>query len=418
MTLRAATLNSPTAAAVAERAAAWGPLDAGSGWPRCIAHEGQLDLSADYGDTTLPEAVVKTVEDSLLRGETHYTDRPGLPALREAVARKLAADLHIHVDWRNEVVISCGEQEGVFLALQVLIRPGDEVLAPDPRPEWLDESVRLARGVLTAAPLLPKDGFELKAEQIAARLTDRSRVLVLVQPSNPTGAAISAGELGRIAALAADRNLTIIADEALDESFAGQARHTSIASLPEAAGRTIVVGSFSKFFGLASWRVGYFAGPKDAVTTIRDMKQAMTICTSAMAQYAALAMLTQVNDWLTARRNALDQAREIVLAALDALGLPHPARGGLADGRQASPYVFADVRPLRAVSALTGGSSVAFADWLRTEAEVTVAPGSRFGLGGEGFVRISLWPPLSDLEQAMRRLRWAAARAQAMGGVR
>jgi aspartate/methionine/tyrosine aminotransferase len=226
-------------------------------------------------------------------------------------------------------------------------------------------------------------------------------LLVLINPSNPTGVVIPPQEVERIAAVAEAHDLTIIADESLDESLTGTLRHKSVAAFREAADRTLVVGSFSYLHGLASWRVGYFAGPKSIVQPVRDLKQAMTICTSAMSQYAALEAMTGPQEWLQERRRRLDEKRALAYQALDDMGLPHSRSG-------AGPYVFVDVTS-------TGRDDEAFADWLFDEVQVSVLPGSRFGSQGEGFVRISLWPTATELEQALRRMKWALDRASGGG---
>jgi aspartate/methionine/tyrosine aminotransferase len=206
--------------------------------------------------------------------------------------------------------------------------------------------------------------------------------------------------MARIAALVQEHELVVIADESLDESLNGEASHTSIVSFPEAAQRTVVVGSFARLHSLAAWRVGYFAGVRSLVMPVRNLRQAMTICTSAMSQYAALEAITGPQDWLLQRRAELDAKREYVLAALDGMGLPHSRPA-------ATPYLFVDVRG-------TGRSSEKFAAWLLGQAGIITVPGSRYGPQGEGHVRLSLWPSFSELERAMRRLRQALL--QGVGG--
>lgn len=388
--------SGPMAAAIAERARGWQVSDPPLGSFQ-VSIGTVLDLSCEYGTGVLPENVIRAVEISLDQGQTHYTTRPGLPALAKAVACKLANEQGLALDPATEVVISCGGREGMFVALQVLTQPGEKVLVPALRPSFIDQAIRLAQGVLVPVPLLAKDGFETRAEQIKKCLTDGSRLLVLINPSNPTGAVISAEEMARIAALAQAYDLTVISDESLDESLAGDVRHKSIVSFPEAAQRTLVVGSFSRLHNLASWRVGYFAGHRSLAVPARNLKQAMTICTSAMSQYAALEAMTGPQDWLKQRRAQLDAKRAFVLQALAAMGLPHSRP-------VATPYVFVDVREM-------GRSSEEFAAWLLSEARVTVMPGGRFGPQGEGYVRLSLWPTFSELEEAIRRMKWALNRA-------
>jgi aminotransferase len=362
--------------------------------------DGILDLSADYGSGVLPLNVIRAVMHSLDEGETHYTTRSGLPALAQAVARKLQREQGFIVDPATEVVISCGGQEAVFIALQILAQPGTDVLIPALRPAYVDEAIRLAGGTAVSVPLLADHDFVLTADRIRESLRAKGGVLLLRNPSDPTGAVIPTEEMARIAELVQAYDLTVIADESLDESLDGDVRHTSIVSFPEAAQHTVVVGSFSRLHALAAWRVGYFAGVRSLVKPVRNLRQAMTICTSAMSQYAALEAITGPQDWLLHRRSELDAKRDYLLAALDGMVLPHSLPA-------ATPYVFVDVR-------CTGRTSEEFAAWLLGQAGVTTVPGSRYGPQGEGYVRFSLWPSFSDLERAIRRMRWALA--QSVGG--
>ncbi len=391
----------PMAAALARRARDWSVTPSPQAQPGQSGFARILDLSTDYGPGLLPRNVIQAVVRSLDEGETHYTTRSGLPALVQAVARKLESEQGFTVDPATEVVISCGGREGVFIALQVLAQPGTEVLVPALRPAFVDEAIRLAGGDVVAVPLLADDGFLMTADRIRQALGPKSRVLLLRNPADPTGADIPAGEMARIAELVQEHDLTVIADESLDESLDGDLRHTSIVSFPEAAQRTVVVGSFSRLHALAGWRVGYFAGVRSLVTPVRNLRQAMTICTSAMSQYAALEAVTGPQDWLLRRRADLDAKRRYVLAALDGMRLPHSQPA-------ASPYLFVDIRG-------TGRSSEDFAAWLLGQAGVMTMPGSRFGSQGGGYVRLSLWPTFSELEQAMRRMRQALE--QGTGGV-
>jgi aminotransferase len=355
------------------------------------SEDGILDLSREYAGAPLPENVMAAVEASLDRGETHYTTRPGLPALARAIAEKLEREQGVTLDPSLGVIISTGGREGLFVAIRVLAQPGDEVLVPALRPAYIDADIELAQAVPVPVPQGAAGGFQVTAQAIRACLTDRTRLLILSNPANPTGTVIPAKEMAAIAALAQEHDLTVISDESLDESVAGQVRHTSIASFSQAAGRTLIVGSFSRLHDLASWRVGYFAGPKEIAQPVRDLKQAMTICTSAMAQYAAL--LTGPQDWLAYRRAEIDRKRAFVLAVLDEMGLPH-------SNPAATPYVWLDIRP-------AGRSSNGFASWLLAKAGVALRPGSHFGPGGEGYARLSLWPTLTQLERAMKRMRRA-----------
>ena len=387
--------SGPMAAAVAKRLP---PLEEEL---LSFSEDGILDLSREYAGASLPEHVMAAVEASLVRGETHYTTRPGLPALARAVAQKLEREQGLTLDPSLGVIISTGGRESLFAIIQVLAQPGDEVLVPALRPAYLDENIRLARARLVPVPVRAEDGFQVKAAAIRACLTEKTRLLVLGNPANPTGAVLPAQEMAAIAALAAEYDLTVISDESLDESIGSQVRHTSIASFSDAADRTLIVGSFSRLYDLAAWRVGFFAGPAEIAQPVRDLKQAMTICTSAMAQYAALAALTGPQEWLARRRAEIDLKRDFMLATLDGMGVPH-------SNPAATPYVWVDLRG-------AGRSSEDVTSWLLAEARVALMSGSRFGPQGEGFARLSLWPTSTELEQAMGRMNRALVRAKEGG---
>lgn len=394
--------SAPMAAALASRTRDGSVALPAQTHPGQPGFDGILDLSTDYGPGVLPRNVIQAVIDSLDEGETHYTTRSGLPALVQAVARKLEREQGFTVDPATEVVISCGGQEGVFIALQILAQEGTDVLVPALRPAYVDEAIRLAGGTAVSVPALADNGFVMTADQIRESLSTKGSILLLRNPVDPTGAVIPAEEMACIAKLVQEFELTVIADEALDESLDGDVRHTSIVSFPEAAQRTVVLGSFSRLHALAGWRVGYFAGVKSLVMPVRNLRQAMTICTSAMSQYAALEAMTGPQDWLLRRRAELDAKRGYLLAALESMGLPH-------SGPVATPYLFVDVRG-------TGRTSEEFAAWLLGQAGVMTVPGSRYGPQGEGYVRLSLWSSFSELERAARRMREALV--QGVGGER
>lgn len=352
-----------------------------------------IDLSRDYDLGTVPNHVSAAVIRSLERGETHYTNRPGLPALMEAVADKLERQQGISVDGESEVTITCGGREGVFLALHALVESGRHVLVPALRAEWVDRAIRLAD--CTPVPIVSSSDCQdpMTADDIRRGLSDGTGALLLLNPSNPTGRIMPPGEASRIATLAKERDWLIISDESLDESLEGSVRHKSIAAFPDAKARTVMVGSFSFLHNLAPWRVGYMAGVESLLGPVRSLKRGMTLCTSAMAQYAALQSLEGPQDWLAQRRSRLDERRAFLMDALDDMHLAH-------SDAEATPYLFVDIRE-------SGRNSEAFAAWSLGETGVVVLPGGLFGPKGEGHVRLSLWSPLSELTDALAR--WRAA---------
>lgn len=360
--------------ALAERAWRWLP-SAGPAGPV------KLDLSQDYAEVDAPPHVRAAAKEALDRGETHYTDRPGVPALRQAVAERLLTEQGVDVGGKNGVVITCGGREALFIAVQNLVQPGDRVLVAPLRPAGVDEAIRLAGGESVPAPCSPAD------PAFAAAL-DGVSVVLLAAPDNPTGAALDAAAVAHLVAALRGRPTRLILDQSLAEPPREGHGQPHPAADPDVAARTVTVGSLSYAYGLGPWRVGYLAGPEAVIKPLREFKQAMTICTTAVSQFAALAALTGSQDWVTRLADERTARRAATTAAL--------ARAGARVTPGVGPYVWADVTP-------TGLDGAQFAAVLAAQG-VRVTPGDAFGPLGEGFVRVTLAAPASDLHRGWEAL--------------
>lgn len=349
-----------------------------------------IDLGRGELDRPTAPHIIAAVADALDRGETHYTSRPGIAPLRHALADRLAAETGITYDPEREVLISSGGQEGLFVAVQMLVRPGDEVLLADPGYPTYTDAVRLAGGVCVPVPVDPGTGTGMTATAIAAHLTPRTRLLVLVSPDNPTGAVIDRAEMAKIAALAVERDFVVLFDEIYKAFLFDGAEHANIASFPGMRSRTVIVGSFSKGYAMTGWRVGYVAGEAHLIQPITDLKLALSICSAAPSQWAALAALTGPQDAVTEMRADLNERRAALLPALAAMGLPHGNPRG-------AYYAFADIRA-------TGFTSATCARIFLERAGVRALPGHLFGPGGEGYLRFALAQPAPAIDQAVSRL--------------
>lgn len=384
---------------VAERARVWltdeTPAANMSALPVIDLARGELDLP------TAPH-IIAAVADALDRGETHYTARPGIAPLRHALADQLAAETGIAYDPHTEILISSGGQEGLFVAVQMLVRPGDEVLLSDPGYPTYADAVRLAGAVAVSVSVDPLAGTGMTAEAIAARLTPRTRLLVLVSPDNPTGAVIDRAEMAKIAALAVERDFLVLFDEIYKVLLFDGAEHVNIASFPGMRSRTVTVGSFSKGYAMTGWRVGYVAGEAHLIQPITDLKLALSICSAAPSQWAALAALTGPQDAVAAMLDDLHERRTTLLPKLAAMGLPHGNPRG-------AYYAFADIRS-------TGLSSEECARLFLARAGVRTLPGHLFGPGGEGHLRFSLASPAPLIREAMTRLAPLVHELQERGG--
>jgi aspartate/methionine/tyrosine aminotransferase len=348
-----------------------------------------IDLASDELDQPAAEHIVQATIDALNRGETHYTDRVGIIPLRQALAARIAAEDGLDCNPLGEVLICGGGREALFVATQMIIEPGDEVIVPTPATTVLAEGVRLAGGVPVEVQTRPEDDFALTAEAIEAALTPRTRVLLFASPAAPTGGVTTGDNLAALAALARDYNLLVIWDETFRTFLADGVRQDNIAALPGMRERTAIVGSFSARYAMTGWRTGYVVAPAPLLRPITMMKQALTICSAAPSQWAAHAALTGPQAEAAELAREVAARRAAAIRALAALGLT--ARG------QGTPYLFVDIRP-------TGLDGRAFTDRALRLAGVRLRPGDDFGPGGAGFVRLSLALPTPQLLAAIGRL--------------
>jgi aminotransferase len=343
-----------------------------------------VDLSGDdLGLHTAPH-IREAAKLALDEGATHYTTRPGLDPLREAVSRKLRDVNGIEVDPKAEVIVTSGTQEALFVTLNVLLEPGDEALVPRPSRAAYVDIVRAAGGVVRAVHGDPSDEFALDPQRLARRVGPRTRVLLLGSPLAPTGAVHSRETLQRVAEIAIEHNLTVIADEA-GEPFVMSGEHLSIGSLPGMAERTITINGFSTGYAMNGWRVGYMVGPRALIGSMMKLKQALSICSAAVSQYAALAAMTGTQEPLQEARAAVAARREATFAALDRAGIPH-------------------VRPQAGFHVLlrNTGTDAPTVSEIEETTGVRLAPGRDFG--APSWLRLSLTQPPDVLRAAIGRL--------------
>ena len=349
-------------------------------------------ISLGRGDPDLPPPahVLAAAQAALVAGQTGYTHPNGLLELRQAIAAKLERDNGLARDPEAEIVVTAGAQEACFVAVNALLDPGDELLAPDPRFYVYDQAVAAAGGRLVSVPTYPEDGFNLRPDEVAARIGPRTKAIALISPGNPTGAVYPLETLLELGRLAQQHDLVLISDEIYEKLVFDGAHHVSIASLPGLAERTVLINGFSKSYCMTGWRVGYLAVPPVLAEAFASFHYALTICAPSFAPRGALAALEGPPDSVLELVAEYDRRRKLAIPAFEALGLPCPPTLG-------SFYLFPDIRP-------TGLSSEAFARELLEEARVLVHPGTVFGECGEGFLRVALLQPLDRLEQALGRL--------------
>ena len=358
-------------------------LDAAAGLEDVIA------LGRGDPDLPTPAHVVAAGQRALAEGATHYTHPMGLPALREEIGRTLAEQDGLDYA-ADEIVVTAGAQEAIFAAMLACVNPGDEVVVPAPGYTSYDQAIELAGGRPVAAPTHEADGFALTAAAVEARLTPRTKMLCLLNPSNPTGAVTPPAVVRALAALAAKHDLVVVSDEIYSRLVYDGAEVLPVARLPGMKERTITINGFSKAYAMTGWRVGYFAAPPGLVKALTEVHHGLAICAPAASQHAALAALRGPQDCVEEMRRTYDERRRVMCRALDAMGLSHGEPKG-------AFYVYANVSK-------TGLPASEFCLRLLREARVMIFPGSLFGDPRDDFVRISLLQPAARIEEAARRM--------------
>jgi aspartate/methionine/tyrosine aminotransferase len=340
-------------------------------------------------DLDTPPHIVEAGRKALAEGATHYTHPLGLPALRAAIAdtiRRTGGGDYAP----EEIVVTSGAQEAMFVAMLALIDPGDEVIMPSPGYNAYHQATELASGKTVTVPTYQRDGFALTAEAVAKAVTPRSRMLCLINPSNPTGMVIPPSEVEKLAALAVKHDMIVISDEIYARLTYDNAHVLPVASLPGMKDRTITIDGFSKAYAMTGWRLGWLAGPPHYVQAMAEIHHGLAICAPAAGQHAALAALAGPQDCVEEMRREYDLRRHVMMAALDRMGLSYARPNG-------AFYVYANVSS-------TGVSAPEFCLRLLEQGKVMIFPGTLFGDHAEDHIRISLLQPVPKIEEAARRM--------------
>jgi len=348
-----------------------------------------ITLGVGEPDFVTPWHIRDACVYSLERGKTTYTANAGMIELREAIADYLSSRFHVGYDPENEIIVTVGGSEAIDLALRALIAPGDEVLIPAPTYLPYEPITLLSGGVAVPVETMAEHSFKLQAEDLKAKLTPRSKVLILCYPSNPTGGIMSYEDWLPIARVVEEHDLIVISDEIYAE-LTYEGRHVSFASLPNMRDRTILVSGFAKAFAMTGWRMGYLCGHHELVSAMLKIHQYTVMCAPIMGQVAALEALRNGLEEMEKMVESYNRRRRLVVEGFRQIGLPcHEPQGAF--------YAFPDIRG-------TGLSSEEFAQRLLREAKVAVVPGHVFGLGGEGFIRCSYATSVNLLQQAIERI--------------
>ncbi|HUT67309.1 MAG TPA: aminotransferase class I/II-fold pyridoxal phosphate-dependent enzyme [Dehalococcoidales bacterium] len=352
--------------------------------------EGVISLGVGEPDYATPWHISEAAVQSLEKGYTMYTSNSGMPELREETARYLKEKYNIKYEPFVEILITVGVSEALDLAMRAILNPGDEVIMPDPHYVAYDSCVILAGGEPVMVPTSQKSNFEVDAGDIEARITDRTRAILIGYPANPTGAVMSREKLLAIAAVAKRHNLMVVSDEIYARLVYG-VEHTCFAGLPGVKENTILLGGFSKAYAMTGWRIGYAVAPKEIIAAMTKIHQYTIMSAPTMAQVAAIEALKTGEADVVEMVEDYNRRRLIIVKGLNEIGMPcFEPKGAF--------YAFPSI-----VS--TGMKSEEFSEKLLMEEKVAVVPGSAFGECGEGYVRCCYATSLADIEEALVRMK-------------
>jgi len=339
-------------------------------------------------DLPTPPHIVEAAKRALDQGATHYTHWQGRGDLREAVAEKCLRDYEVEVH-PDQVIITAGAQEAMYVTFQALLDPGDEVLLADPHYTSYSRAILLAGGVPVCVPTRESRAFVVDPQELESRITPRTKLMVVVTPENPTGAVIPAETIAELAQVARRHDLLVVADDIYERFVYEGPPHASAAAVPGIADRTIMINGFSKTYAMTGWRVGYMVAPRPLIPAMEAIKHTLTICAPAVSQAAGLAALIGPQECVGEMRSVYADRRRVLLDGFEPLGLGGRwSRGAL--------YIFARVPP-------TGQSGYEFCAHLLTEANVLIFPGTAFG-DGDGYVRTTLLQPAEKLREIVARI--------------
>ena len=326
---------------------------------------------------------------SLEKGRTFYTSNSGLLELRREIANYIKRTQGISYEPKSEVLISVGGSEAIDLMFRAMINPGDEVLIPQPSYVSYEPCTILADGVPVIIDLKEENKFRLTPEELEAAVTERSKILVLPFPNNPTGGIMTKEDLEALVPVILKHDLYVLSDEIYSElTYTG--KHVSIASLPGMKERTVLVNGFSKAYAMTGWRLGYACGPDWLMKQMTKIHQYAIMCAPTTSQYAAVEALKNGDEDVAMMRESYNERRRFVVHTLNAMGLKTFEPEG-------AFYVFPCIKEF-------GMGSEEFAERLLREEKVAIVPGTAFGDSGEGYLRISYAYSLEKLKQALGRL--------------
>lgn len=350
-----------------------------------------ISLGVGEPDFKTPLAVRNAAIEVLEQGNTKYTSNAGLEQLRVAIGSYLERRFDLRYDPKSEILVTVGGSEAIDLAIRTVVSPGDEVLVVTPSFVCYTPIVNMSGGVAVELATREEDCFKLTPDALEQAITDKTKLLILPFPSNPTGAILTREELEALAAVIRRHKLLVLSDEIYCELTYGGERHVSIANIEGMWERSIVVNGFSKSYSMTGWRLGYACAPKPILEQMLKLHQYAIMCAPTVSQTAAIVALTDCDEDIRLMREEYDYRRKLLVNAFNEMGLRCFEPMG-------AFYVFPNIRS-------TGLTSEEFCTGLLERKQVAVVPGSAFGKGGEGHIRVSYSYSREHLQTALERIK-------------
>ncbi|MEM7738275.1 MAG: pyridoxal phosphate-dependent aminotransferase [Deinococcota bacterium] len=354
------------------------------GWQSSVAVPGLINMGSGTPDFEPPKAIFDAMHEAIDARHIRYTPWAGIPALREAAATKLARENNLTIDPEREVIMTAGAQEAVVAVLMALLDSGDNVLMPSPHYSVYSDCADMLGASVIPVMTKREDNFLIDVNALEAAITPRTKAIILVTPSNPTGTVTPESTLKAVADLAIKHDLIVVADEIYEHYVFDGHKHISLATLPGMRERTISLYSLSKGYALTGLRVGYIVAQPDLLQAIMPFHHAMMICASSVAQYGAVAALSMNRDWFEPHLAEYDRRRKLWMSTLDNLGIPYGEPQG-------AYYVCIDVSP-------TGHDAKTVSQRLREDVKVVINP------AGQHFLRASLMQASPQFEEGLERV--------------
>ena len=346
-------------------------------------------LTVGQPDFVTPWKIREAGIESLESGKTYYTSNAGTLELRKEISNYMNRRFDLHYDPASEVVVTVGGSEAIDMAMRTLLQPGDEVIIPTPCFVCYEPLCKMTGAVPVIVETRNEDKFKLTPELLESAITEKTKMLVLAYPNNPTGAIMDAEDLEKIAQILRERQIIVLSDEIYAELTYGR-RHVSIASLPEMWERTVVVSGFSKAYAMTGWRLGYICAPAPLARQMLKIHQYAIMCAPTTAQLAAITALRDCDEDVAAMTAEYDRRRRLIYNGLRDIGVESFEPEG-------AFYIYPNIGKF-------GLTSEAFCEKLLYEHKCAIVPGIAFGAAGEGFARISYAYSVKHINQALERM--------------